>query len=343
MLKPLSQKTLEKKYAELGLSQSNIELLHTYFRCFSNLYGVITVKDAWDVFRHYEGTIVHKKDFVAFSGIVQREGNLPYSIYEQNEIYSDEDDEPLYRMIVNNKLVLSGYNRFIYVYATVEHQGDKPYYIPEKQIFESFTEDRFYLTPYGKSMKTFVENLKTSGVSKDFNGKPNGELTDLNGISVKGKRLVECAFHTQSEQFELRYFKSESKKQKLLEAFNIPASEKILRRIEEYIMTGGVFKNDSPSREIEYLVNFLNEDFGVELSERQFEQFAELFIKLNNNSNLWLNCGRSPDELFKKSAHKMPSTISLGPNMKKMIANGEMDKEELEKQLAQMGITLLDE
>lgn len=46
MLKPLSQKTLEKKYAELGISQSKIDLLRKYFLCFSNLYGVIPIRDA---------------------------------------------------------------------------------------------------------------------------------------------------------------------------------------------------------------------------------------------------------------------------------------------------------
>ncbi len=50
----------------------------------------------------------------------------------------------------------------------------------------------------------------------------------------------------------------------------------------------------------------------------------------------------SPDELFKKSSHKMPSTVSIGSNMKKMFANGEMDRDEFEKQSAQMGIKLTD-
>lgn len=81
-MKPLSPKTLEKKYAELGLPQEKLSLLHKYYRCFANLYGVITVREAWDVFKHYEGLgLLHKKDFVAFSGVVQREAGLPYLIY----------------------------------------------------------------------------------------------------------------------------------------------------------------------------------------------------------------------------------------------------------------------
>lgn len=66
MQKPLSPKTLEKRYAELGLSDEKLQLLHTFFRCASNFYGVLPVPHAWQVFKHYEGLRVHKKDFVAF-------------------------------------------------------------------------------------------------------------------------------------------------------------------------------------------------------------------------------------------------------------------------------------
>ena len=93
-MKPLSSKTLEKKYAELGLSQDKIVLLHNYFRCFANLYGIITVREAWKVFKHYEGLrLLHKKKFVAFFGIVYREAGDPYLIFELREGYTGETTE----------------------------------------------------------------------------------------------------------------------------------------------------------------------------------------------------------------------------------------------------------
>lgn len=343
MLKPLSEKTLEKKYAALGLPQDKIKLLHTYFLCFSNLYGIISVRDAWEIFKHYEGTAVRKKDFTGFSGIVQREAGHPYAVYELKEIFKgEESSDPLERLIVNNKLVLSGYNRFIYVYATVDRQDDKAYYLPDKQDFLRFTEDLFYLTPCGRDMRTFVENLKTSGISRDYNAKPIEEITDLKGACVKGRRLSECVFYTSSELFDIEYVKAEAKKQKLRDEYNKTAAEKILLRIQEYIMTGGILKNDSPAQELQFLTHYLDEDFGVSLSMKQFERFSELFIRLNNSSNLWCNCGWSPEELFRRSSPGMPNAISIGPNMKKLFASGEMDKADFEKRLAEMGIELID-
>ena len=80
-MKPLSPKSLEKKYAELGLPKAKTDLLHDYFLCFANLYGMLEVREAWNVFKHFEGNKIRKKDFIAFSGIVQREPDLPYSIF----------------------------------------------------------------------------------------------------------------------------------------------------------------------------------------------------------------------------------------------------------------------
>ena len=342
MLKPLSQKTIDKKYSELGLSKAKTDMLHKYFLCFSNLYGIITVRDAWDIFKHYEGTDVSKKDFVAFSGIVQREAGLSYSVYEMKDIYSEEKDDPLDRMIVNNRLVSFGYYKFQLVYRVAEYQGNKPYYIPEKQILESFIEDRFYLTPYGNSMKLFIEKLRTSGIGKDFKGTSDRELTDLNGMPIKGKCLSECVFLTREEKFDIDYYKDNVKKQKLFEIYNVPASEKILKRIEDTIMTGNVFDDQSPLDEMKFLIDFLNECFGVELSKAKTERFLELYTKLNNNSNLWLNCGWSPEKLAEKYSNKMPRSLLIGPNLKNLFDSGEMDREQFENRLARLGLSVTD-
>ena len=72
------------------MPKSKTDLLHDYFLCFANLYGVLVVREAWNVFKHFEGNKIRKKDFIAFSGIVQREPDLPYTILELNEVYADE-------------------------------------------------------------------------------------------------------------------------------------------------------------------------------------------------------------------------------------------------------------
>ena len=342
-MKPLSPKTLDKKYAELGLSQEKLSLLHDYYHCFANLYGVITVREAWDVFRHYEGIgLLRKKDFVAFSGVVQREARLPYSILELKEVYSGETTEnPLDRLIVHNDLIRSGHFKYHLIYSTEEHQSEKPYYLPEdKAGLLYYTEDRFYQTEVGQKMVQFLRELKTDGQFKDYYGNPCGEILDIDGNPVAGKRLSDFVFYTKDEQFNIEYYKAESKKERMRKEYKTTALEKILSRIRIDIRTGGFF-HTSMLDIIRYKIEYLEEQLGVPLRKRQAEKFVELFTELNNYSHLWLNRGWSPAGFSAAFRRGPVQSISVGPNMKKMFDNGELSREDFEKELKAMGIELI--
>ena len=343
-MKPLSSKTLEKKYAELGLTEKKIVLLHNYYNCFANLYGIITVKEAWDIFRHYEGVgLLHKKDFVAFSGIVQREAGHLYSILELKDVFSGESSQaPADRLIVHNDLIRPGYGKYTLLYKTEEHQVDKPYYLPdERQEFLSFTEDRFYLSDIGKQMVVFLGNLKTDGIFKNNQGKRKAKILDIDSNPVKGKRLSDFVFYTQSEQFDIEYHKKEAIKERLRQEYRITALDKLLRRIRIELQTGGYIRT-SPADTIRYLVDYMDEELGVSLSMSQLEKFVNLHTNLNNYSHLWLNCGWSPHELSRMMGRGKPQSISIGPNMKKMFESGEMDRAKFEQKMKELGIDILE-
>ena len=344
-MKPLSQKTLEKKYAELGLSQKNIALLHDYYNCFANLYGIIMVKEAWDIFRHYEGVgLLHKKDFVAFSSIVQREAGHLYTILELKEVYSEETSQaPADRLIVHNDLICPGYGKYTLLYKTEEHRADKPYYLPEdKQKLLSFTTDRFYLSDVGRNMIRFLGNLKSDGHYKDYNGKTIGNISDIDGNPVKGKRLSDFVLCTQSERFDIEYHKSEAKKERLRREYKTTALDKIADRIRIEIQTDG-YITASPADTIEFLTEYMDRELGAGLTMGQLEQFMELHTKLNNNSHLWLNCGWSPHGLSRHMGRGVPPSISIGPNLKRMFENGEMNRAEFEQSLKKLGVKLINQ
>lgn len=344
MLKPLSEKTLRKKYAELGIRADKLELLKKYFLCFSNLYGVITLGEAWEIFGYYEGKkFIGKKAFFDFTEILRREPDCPYRIYELTEVYSGEEKNiPEERLIINNILVLSGYIKFNLVYNIEERQGGFSPFLPDRETFLSFSEDRFYLTPEGRKMRMFVENLKTFGIERNFNGEKTGKLTDLNGNPVRGKKLSDCSFLTHDEKETVEYYKSEAKKKKLLETYSVKASEKILKKIKRDILAGNIFPNESSAVLLSELTDFLKNDFDVRMSDGEFSDFSSLYMNLNNRSNLWLNYGNRPCDLMPKNP-TMPKYVSIGPNMKKMFESGELDRKDIEKQMKKLGITIVDE
>ncbi len=316
-MKPLSPKTLAKKYAELGLSQKKLDLLHDYFFCFSNLYGVIPVGEAWKVLKHYEGiSWLHKRDFISFSGIVQREPGHPYTVLELKEVYTGETTEdPAERLIVNNRLIGSGYGKYTLLYHTADRQQGKPYYLPaEKAAFLANAEDRFFLSPDGKQMVRFLSRLKTDGRYRGFDGEPRGDILDLDGNPVAGKCLSDFSCYTQDELFDIDYTKSDAKKEKLRREYRNTALDKVLFFIFRNMMTGGFLPGERPAEIMQSLVKFLSRDLGVQFTGAQMERFCELYINLNNHSHLWLNCGWRPDELRRVSGAGIPDILRIGPN-----------------------------
>ena len=338
MLKPLSEKTLKRKYEELGLSVEKTDLLHDYFLCFSNLYGVITVDEAWSIFRNYEGLgYIKKKEFYAFSGIAQREVQ-PYKIVEIREVYSEEEKTPGDRMIINSFLLLSGYYKFRAVWDLENEIGDKPFYIPEKKSeFFKFREDTFWGNKFGKELRELIENLKTTGMRTVLKDGSKAPITDLDGNEVKGKKLKDFRFYTNTEQLEINYEKRPGTKQRLIESFNQTASEKILYYIKRFIMAGSF--SSSPGGDIQFITRELCEETGAELTKKQLNDLINLYMNLSNSSNRWINCGWTPVDLHSYMGGGLPEAMSFGPEIRKMVAEGSLDKNKINSFLESKGIT----
>ena len=320
-MKPLSPKTLAKMYAGLGLPQESIDLLHVYFLSFSNLYGVISVRDAWAVYRNYEGTLpVHKKDFYAFSGIVRREPELPYAVPELKEVYSGEEtDDPGERLIVNGKLIMSGYYKYSMLYNVVDMQGNKPVYLPPDSLsLLAHAEDRFFLSEAGVRMVRFLKGLETSGHCVGPDGEDEGELTDVDGNPTAGKRLSDFVVYTRAEQFDIEDEKTEEKKEMLRQKFKRTALEKTLNDIFRDLQITSCMPSTGPADLLRMRIDFLKRELGVDLTVAQAGQFMNLYFSLNNQSHLWSNRGWRPDELGDRGSYGFPGTFFAGPNMKRM-------------------------
>ena len=339
-MKPLSAKTLEKKYTVLGLPREKTDLLHDYYAAFSNLYGLITLRDAWKIFSGYEGkSSVKRKDFIAFSDIAGREEGHPYSVLEMKEIFSGETTEdPADRLIVNNRLIGSGYGKFQLIYATEERLPAGPFYAPpDRAGFLKFRTSQFFLTPEGKTMRDFLKNLRTTGVYLDLDGKPAGKILDVDGRPVTGKKLSEFVFYTGTEQFDIEYYKSKSKTERMRAEYKKSALDKILDVIFINLQTGGFLRDERFGELMGTALSFISRELGVSLDMSQTERFCKLFTELNNRSNLWQNAGWRPCDLFDVSDRRGQPEVVFGPNIRNLFDDGTLDRRELERFLAENG------
>ena len=106
------------------------------------------------------------------------------------------------------------------------------------------------------------------------------------------------------------------------------------------LQIGNHFYN-SVADDLDYTLKFMEEELGVTLTEKQLEQFIELFTNLNNRSHLWQNCGWKPDDLFRAANSGMPKSDSIGANLQNLFDSGELDRDEFEEGLRKMGIELI--
>lgn len=277
--KPLSEETLKKMYIEADIDEAKSDFLHKFFLGASNLYGCISISELWDIYFGHsylkKGTKYHKSDFIKFSSIARRE-DLPYRIYEINDIYEDEERKDIERMIMNKDIIddFNDTNPFHYYYQIETGKRGKSYYIPDDMLdcVEMKKEKEEIV------LEEYLGNLKvTEHRLMDEDGKP------IEREDNRGKKLKEVYYFSSAEKDE---------KQSVLQDTKEPVNEKLVRSLKT-ISNRGRFTFGSA---IEHLMNELYE-YGVELNDKQTNELLQMMQKFVNNIHLYANAGWKPDEM----------------------------------------------
>lgn len=327
-MKPLSTKTLQKKYIKARISESESVLLHKYMLCFSNLYGCIQIKDLWNVFKQYKENITKEK-FFDFIDITQREEN-EYLVVNLNEAYTGETSTETKDKLLVNKCLIKRFDLKFWYLQRLEKFKDVRHgpFVPKKEELLKFDHDVFYENKAGKEMVSFISNLKTSGIERNKHNEKMIPIVDLNGNSVKDKYLKDIICYSDWERFEINYYKNEKKKEYLIEQYNITCAKKALNLIKRYVLIG---ESNEAIDTITTILDYLIYDLGVDLSKDEANKFLSIYMELTNSSYRWSIYGWSPNEIVKTTPfHRGPIELQIGPNMQKMIDNGEYNLEEME-------------
>lgn len=327
--KPLSEKSLAKMYREANIDERKSDFLHRFFLASANLYGVVVLRDMWEILKEiseqYGMSGIKRKDLTAFSSIARRE-NVPYYVYEIDELYSAEKRAELDREIVHRSIARSGFGKMNWYYSLVDAQANKAYYIPKDFLA--------YVTPpviqEESKLLSFLKKLKvTAKEAEDRYGK---KFT----CEHVGETLGSFSFRNSDEQFKFKFFSGEYKEhpsknekalQELVERTSRSEAEKILRKYKEECNMGSL----GPSHSLERIFDELNE-VGVVLSEKQFTKLTDLLMQFSNNSHLWCNRGWTPLELSKQISKRGPLSISFGPGIQQAIAEGNISRGSAEAQ-----------
>lgn len=257
-----AESTLKRMYSKLNLETEQIELIRQYFDAFSNLYGIITMRKAFEIISNQNHGSISEEDFLAFAEIARHENHY-YYILSMDELYTDElPSEPMERELVAEYLLVCGFDDY---YNVSKGHFGKEYYVPSKAELLKYADEHYYeKTPQTNAILNFF--MKEMHMKK-----------------------------TDAEEF-------------------------LYETIMEIRMNDGKFN----------LPFETYEDMGLLFSVNQIKKFLPLYQELNKNFRTTFNRGNTPNELHDP---KTPKEIVFGDNIKSYLKSGEMDINELRRNL----------
>lgn len=337
--KPLSEKSLLKRYADAGISEEKAGFLRDFFAACTNLYGAFHAFEAWEVYKELscktKTPALHRKDMYAALGILRRE-SLPYYVLEADEVYSEEPRTDRLRVIASRELIGRGYGKLFPFYQLMETLMDQPFFVPKNLL--AYKDGMFDESP--GELIAFLEELKcTEKYYKNLGGEERL-------CQYTGKRLKDFSFISSGDQFELDYLRGKLGRRKP----DLKRAEELERSLHRYNAAQRLvydLQRDSrlgllsPTQSMEYF--FQNaEEMGLSFSEKQLEQLMAMISDLHNHTHLWCIRGWMPEQLARSMPRGGTPEISFGPSLQKAFAKGDIDKEELLKEIRKRGFTVVD-
>jgi len=131
--KPLSEKSLIRRYNDAGITENQVSFLKKFFAASANLYGAITAEEAWNVYSELssktETVPLRKREMYDALGILRRE-TVPFFVFEVDEVYIGAERTDDDRLIVLRSLVSSGREKYIQIHRLLDFSEGKPFFIP---------------------------------------------------------------------------------------------------------------------------------------------------------------------------------------------------------------------
>jgi hypothetical protein len=152
-----TRRKLNALYRQIPMTDPAMRLLRKYFAAAANLYGVVPVRKLHAIVEEQNPGLVSLEDFGKFALIACHELE-EYYILDDSDLYDNgRSFSILDREIVDVSLLDDGGEK----YRTLkEGQRGKPYYVPPKKVFLSYT-DPFWCEP-SETVEAFRSFLKTT-------------------------------------------------------------------------------------------------------------------------------------------------------------------------------------
>lgn len=139
------RKRLNDLYRQIPLKDTTSRLLRKYFNAFAHLYGIIPLWKAYEIIHSQCPRIINEEQFYAFAEIARHECE-DFVILGEEELYVDGKKTPLSQYEIIDGMLFekcTGEDGEAFI-LTKKYQGEKPYYIPDKQKLLLYADALYY-------------------------------------------------------------------------------------------------------------------------------------------------------------------------------------------------------
>lgn len=265
--KPLAEKTIQRMYDEIGLSQSRFLCLLIFFNCCAQLYGAAPLWELWNVYKELGNRVmkVRKKDFLQFASVARRDANCGFQVWEAGELFRDvqgtEEDRfvTYHGLIDGSKQSLGMFNQLYYL------QGDLNPCVPDN-----------FLTYY---------SLKLTKEMEQFQNYLAGLYSTSSVLKVDGKEVPNPYMGLKLTEFVNEYISDgeDDDDEDASEARNIFS-------VSWFMCNIGV-----PAL-YDFLVSVL-EAAGVDMTAQEKKRLSRHISQMRKTGRLWCQYGWRSDEL----------------------------------------------
>ena len=162
-----SKTKLCQLYREQGLTDETGKLLHLYFDAMCWLYGIISMRKAYEIFAGQNPGLVTPEAFRAFVELVRHEEHF-YEILNEPDILVEGQNRDLWDWeLVEQSLLMEGFEDYVRV---SQAQYGKDFYLPEREELLKYADEYYSApTPQGERMfKYFCKHEKEARARELF-------------------------------------------------------------------------------------------------------------------------------------------------------------------------------
>lgn len=152
------RRTLNRMYREIPMKDTTSRLLRKYFTAMANLYGIIPLREAYEIAKHFSPRSFSEEDFFAFAKIAAHEESN-HEILGEEALYTDGRPTAFADYeIVSLDLLEPVESEEMAYYKVKKYQHGKAYYIPPtKEALLAYTDDGYIeVTPEYTAFEQFL-------------------------------------------------------------------------------------------------------------------------------------------------------------------------------------------